>query len=142
MRVVGVAEVVGEHLVPHPGVGGGVHVVGGGVESGQAAGDVAGPQALGCEGQVAEGDEAAVALPERLPRFVAAELTTDQFGVGDDRAGPVQREVIGQLSGRAEPGRGAGGDGGGAAGAALVEQQDPVGLQGAVQPAAGVQRAG
>lgn len=133
--VVRVAGVEVEDAVPHAWVGAGVDLVGGGGETGQTAGHVAGPQALGGAGEVGEGEEAAVALAEGLPGFVPAESAADQFGVGDDRVGAEVAQVCGELGGRGEAGGGSGGDGGGTAGAALVEQEHPVGLECLVQPA-------
>src|SRR5690606_27358341 len=106
-----------------PLVGAGVDVVGGGVEAGQPSGDVAGPQPFRRAGQVGEGDEAAVALPPGLP-LLDAERLPDVLAVVHDRVGAEVAQVGGQFLGGA--GRR---DRGAAAGAALVEQEHPVGAE-------------
>jgi hypothetical protein len=137
-RVRGVAGEVAVHLGADPRIGAGVDVGGGGLESGQASGHVAGLETLGSPGEVGQRDEPAVALPEGLPRAVAAELTPDQLGVGHDRVGAEVLEVGGALGVRA--GHRLGGEGGAATGPPLVEQEHPVGLQRVSQPAVGLGR--
>ena len=98
-------------------------------------------QPLGRQRQVGHGAEAAVALPEDRPWRLADERRPQHLRVAHDRVGPEVREVVGLLLGRAEPGEGLPGGGCRPAGAALVEQQHAVVLQGATQPAGAAGRA-
>lgn len=80
--------------------------------------------------QVVERAEPAERLAEQAPS-VEAEVVAQELGVGHDRVGPEVCEVVGLLL------RGAVGEGRHrrrAAGAALVEQHDPVVVEGALEP--------
>ena len=73
--------------------------------------------------------------PSTLHGAPPVSVAPDQLGVEHDAVGAEVGQVVGLGLGRAEPGQGLPGGGGGPAGAALVEQQHPVVLQRPVQPA-------
>lgn len=100
-------------------------------ERGQAPGDEHLAQALGRQAQIGQGAEPAEALAEDGPGAVALEVAAQEFGVAHDRVGTEVGEVGGRVLDGGE--RGAVGRCG-AARAALVEQDDPVVLEGAAQP--------
>src|SRR3954453_6133990 len=81
--------------------------------------------ALGRRREVRGDAQPAEALPEHAPR-PEVHLAPDPLGVADDRVGAVVDEALRALGPR---------DRARAPGAALVEHQDPVVLQRAVQPA-------
>ena len=95
------------------------------VERWQAAGDECLGQTVRGLREVRDGAETAEALAEDAPTL-HAELLSDQLGVADDRVGPEMRQVLGLLL-RAHPRKRA--DRSRAAGAALVEEQEPVVLE-------------
>ena len=103
------------------------------VSAGQPTGDEGLPDAVRRERQVGDGAHAAEALPEHAPRL-AGQLAPDQLGVEHDAVGAEVGQVVGLGLRRSEPGQGLPVRRGGPAGAALVEQQDPVVLQRPVQP--------
>ncbi|CAM5701468.1 hypothetical protein SVIOM342S_02716 [Streptomyces violaceorubidus] len=93
-----------------------------------------GAQSLGGQRQVGDGAEAAEALAEDGPGCAAGDLGADGLAVADDGVGAEVGEVVGLLGGAAaQRERLAVGRGGGT-GAALVQEQDPVLLQGAAEP--------
>src|SRR5450759_2184005 len=100
----------------------------------QPAGDERLAQAFGCDGQVRERGEAAEALTQQAPA-VHSKLAADPLRVPDDRVRPevgeVGRLVRDGLAWDLRP------DGGGAPGAALVEQQDAVLRERPLHPARG-----
>ncbi len=141
LDVLRVAGVVRGILAGHPRVGRPVHVGRAAAQPRQSAGDHGLAHALGGQREVGEGAEAAEALPEQAPLSPLAEqLAPDQLGVADDRVGPEAGEVVGLLGRAAAQRQGLPGRRGRAPGAALVEQQDPVVVQGPVQPAVPAQR--
>ncbi|GAA3093509.1 hypothetical protein GCM10020001_006320 [Nonomuraea salmonea] len=91
--------------------------------------------------EVGEGEEAAVALAEGGPAAPAEDGGAQVLGVGHDGVGAEVREIRGALLG-GERAHGAAVDAGAAAGAALVEQDDPVVLQRLAEPARRADRAG
>lgn len=134
LDVLRVAGVVGGDLAFDARVGGPVDVVCVGVEGGQAAGDHGGAEALRSDGEVADGAEAAEALAEDGPGGAAGERGADGLAVPDDRVGAEVREVVGLFRGAAAQWKGLAVGGRGAAGAALVEQEDSVLLESAAEP--------
>jgi len=90
--------------------------------------------ALGGAGEVVHGAAAAEALAEDGPAGAAGDLGADRLAVADDRVGPEVGEVVGLFGGAAAQRQGLAVCGRGVAGAALVEEQDAVLLEGAAQP--------
>ncbi len=129
-----VTGVVGRVLALDARVGGAVDVVGGGGQRREAAGDQGGGEALGCAGEVPDRAEAAEALAQYGPGRAARESGSDRLGVAHDGVGAEVREVFGLLGGGAAQGQRLPVQRGGQAGAALVQQQHPVVLEGALQP--------
>ncbi len=132
--VLRVAGVVRADLAFDARVGGPVDVVGVGVEGGQAAGDDRGAHSLGGEGEVRHRAEAAEALAEDGPGGPARHHGADGLAVADDSVGAEAGEVVGLLGGGAAQGQRLPGGGRGTSRAALVEEEDPVVLQGTVEP--------
>ncbi len=125
----------------HDRIGDPVHVVGGGIEAGQAAGEERLPDPLRGERQVGGRAEAAEALAQHAPRLVAGQPPPDQLRIPDDRVGPEVAQVVRLGPGAAQPAQRVPGRRGGPAGAALVEEQHPVVVQGPVQPGLPAERA-
>ena len=121
-------------LAGHRAVGTPVDVVGGDGQARQSAGDERLAQAVRGERQVGDRAEPAEALPEHAPGRAAGQVAPDELGVQHDAVGPEVGQVIGLGLGRAQARQRLPGGGGGPAGAALVEQQDPVVVQRPVQP--------
>jgi hypothetical protein len=133
--VAGVAVVVGGVPRGDGGVGEPVDILGAGAEAGQPAGDQRVADAVRRERQVGDGAEAAERLPEHRPLLLRpAQLAPDQLAVEDDGVRAEVREVLRLRPRRPEPGEGPGGGRRRAAGAALVEQEHPVVVQGPVEP--------
>ena len=131
--VVGVALEVVAVPLDHPGVRRRVDVVDRAADRRQPAGDERLPQALRRDRQVGHGAEAAEALAEDAPAL-DPELLPDELRIADDRVGAEVGQVLGLCLRRvtrnvADRRR--------SAGAALVEQQQPVVLQRPLDPAVG-----
>ncbi len=133
----------GDHALPRRGVDL-VHVRADGGETAREQGLL---DAARGGGEVAQGGEPAEGLPQQRPARKVQRLA-QQLGVRDDRVGAEEGEIAGLLGGarlaqgagardRALGQRGVGADGGGAAGAALVEHEHAVLAQGARQPGRG-----
>ncbi|MNG97465.1 hypothetical protein D3C79_565810 [compost metagenome] len=97
-------------------------------------------QAVREQGEIGEAAEAAEALAEQAPWPARTQDLAQVFGVPHYAVGAKMAEVVGLLAGR-ELGQRLGMDGGGVAGAALIEQQHPKLLQRPLEPAAGGGRA-
>ncbi len=134
LHVLRVAVVVGGDLALDARVGGAVDVVGVRVEGRQAAGEDRGVQALGGGGEVVDRAEAAEALAEDGPGGAVGERGADRLAVPDDRVGAEVREALGLLGGAAVQRERLAGERGGVAGAALVEEEDAVVVQGTAEP--------
>jgi hypothetical protein len=141
VEVGGVAVEEPRAAVAHPFVRRRVDLVRPAVQRGQATRDQDLLATLRRDRQVGHGAEAAVALPEDRPRRRTHERRPQRLRVAHDRVGPKVREVVGLLLRRAEPGEGLTGGWCRPAGAALVQQQHPVVLQRATQPAGAPGRA-
>ncbi len=134
LDVLRVAVVVRGDLAFDTGVRGAVDLVGVDGEGRQPAGEERGAQPLGRGGQVPHGAEAAEALAEDGPGGAAGEPRPDGLAVADDDVGAEVREVVGLGAGAATQGERLAVGGRGGAGAALVEQEDPVLLQRPAEP--------
>ena len=97
----------------------------------QPAGDVDLAQGVGEERQVGHRAEAAEALAQQAPP-IDAELVTDQLRIANDRIRAEMRQVLGL---RLRRGSRDVADRGRSAGAPLVQQQEPIVLEGALLPA-------
>lgn len=134
LHVHGVTGVVGGGLALHPGERGLVHLLGGRGQRRQAAGDQDRTQPLGRGAEVVGGAEAAEALPQDGPGRAAGQAGPDGLGVAHDGVGAEVGQVVGLLGRSAAQRQGLPVDRGGAAGPALVEEQDAVLGQGPVEP--------
>ena len=97
--------------------------------------------AVGCNRKIGADAEAAVALPQQSPARVAEQFTPDQLSIAHNGVGPEVSEIVGLGPGRIEVGQRLEGQRRAAPGAALVQQQHAIVLQGQTQPAGDVLRA-
>ena len=130
-----VAGVAGVELLaarPHGLEGQGVDLVDRVADGGQAAGEQDSLQALGVRRQVAGGAEAAEGLPQHAPAL-DPQPPAQVLAVLDDLVGPHVAEQPGRAGGVSPGVRPV--DGRGGAGAALVDEDEPVLLQDRADPA-------
>ena len=130
----------GAVLVRHSLIGGAVDLVCAATYGGHAAGEVDLVQAVREQGEIGEAAKAAEALAKQAPGPIRAQGLANVFGVPHYAVGAKMAEIVGLLP-RGEPCQRLGADGGGVAGAALIEQQHPKFLQGPLDPAAARGRA-
>lgn len=132
--VLRVAGVVRLDLALDAGVRGAVDVVRGGVQRGQSPGDKYGAQPVGRGGQIVRGAESAEALAQHGPGRATGEAVFDDLAVAHDAVGPEAGEVLGLGLGAAALRQRLPVLRTGAAGAALVEEEDAVLLHRAAEP--------
>src|SRR5262249_42909157 len=130
--IVGIALEEGAVLLDEPDGRRGVHVVGRAADRGQAARDDGLAEALGREREIGHRRETPEALAQDAPA-IHAELAADVLRVADDRVGAELCQVVGLI--RRGPTRELGTDRGRASRSALVEEQDPVVIDGPLHPA-------
>ena len=136
LGVVRIALEVAPVLSQQPAVGRPVDVIHGAVQRRQPTGDERLTQAARRSRQVVHHAEAAEALPQDAPLALRPQqLAADELGVAHDVVGTEMHQVVGLRLGRAAPRQRLMRHRRAAARAAVVQQQDAIVLQRALEPA-------